>query len=109
MTTWTPLPVEIVRDDNGTHIEPPLCVDASRIDQLRWRTGVIEARTGVRVDLTDMASASGPGYSYQFPRLIGVIIRGADGSTSTNQFDSDIWNYLNGIENGAVAAMGRDQ
>lgn len=100
MTFYEPLEVKIVSDEHSSWPEPALDSDAKFIDKLRWLAGCIKARTGITIKFSDGSTASGPGYRYEWPELIGVHVEGS----STSQHADAIWNYLNGVESGAWAA-----
>lgn len=104
MTMFEPMDASIVDDGSGSHVEPPFDAEWSRLDSLRWRAGVIRARTGVVVEFNDRHSASGPGYEWVWPELLGVHIRGVGYTSSQSVHDSDIDMFLRGLEAGAEAA-----
>ncbi len=101
MTTYEPMDIAIVSEGRSTRPEPTIDPQWSRIDQLRWRAGVIKARTGVVVKFNDGSKCSGPGYAYEWPELIGVQV----GGWSSSFLDSKIDVYLRGVEVGAEAAQ----
>jgi hypothetical protein len=107
VTTYEPMDVTIERDPDGRaeRPKPPYNPDWSRIDGLRWRAGIIKARTGIKVRFNDDHTASWPGYSYKWPKLIGVMLSGEGWSSSHSEFDSTIDTYLQGLEDGARAMM----
>lgn len=105
MTNYEPMEITIVTSDDGrsTWPEPTCNSEWSRIEKLQWRAGVIKARSGVEIRFNDRCTASGPGYHYEWPRLIGVNVRMPAGWSSSSQFDDSIDQYLRGIEDGANA------
>lgn len=107
MTVFCPMDVVMVCDDDGQHPEPPFSSEWSRIDELRWWAGITKALTGVEIRFNDTSEASGPGYHYHWPELIGVTVYvpGFGWSSSTSKFDSKIRDYMLGIEVGAQAAL----
>lgn len=83
-----PMDVVRVRDDTGSHIEPPLDDHWSEEDQVRWMAGVTAHDTGheVRLNVQPSRSLFGPtlygynlgpsaGGSYTH-REIGVLLTG---------------------------------
>lgn len=106
MTTYSPMDLVLVDTaDGGQHPEPAYDPRFLRIDGLRWRAGVIKARTGVVIRFTDHSEMSGPGYRWAYPDLLGVTVEGPSRSSSCSVFDRDIESYLSGIEDGALAAQ----
>lgn len=105
MTIFAPMTVKIERNDEGQRPSPRQDPKWSRIDVLRWKAGIIKARTGIDVRFNDEHTAFGPGYSHKWPELIGVLVRGTDGNISSHsELDSTIDTYLRGLEAGALAA-----
>ncbi|TDH56707.1 hypothetical protein E2F47_06140 [Mycobacterium eburneum] len=104
MTTWSPMDVEIINDDNGSHPEPGFDPQWSVMDRLRWHAGIIKARSGVTVEFHDGAEASGPGYHFAYPELIGVTVRGDGWVRSHSEHRDTIGRFLRGLEVGASAA-----
>jgi hypothetical protein len=98
---YPPMDVTIERDPDDPRMSGPVPgfdPTWSRIDQLRWKTGIIKARTGLTVNLNDGCKAGGE----EWPEVIGVMV---PGGFSTSQFDDRIDLYLRGLEDGAEAAM----
>ncbi|UAW08338.1 hypothetical protein SEA_WHITNEY_91 [Gordonia phage Whitney] len=100
MTTYEPMTVTRVRDDNGSHIEPPLDSDWSELDKLRWKAGVVIADAGVplRISLDDSTRLSRNGVDV--PGIYGLKIGGWHSARGFH----DMWDYLNGVSAGAVEA-----
>ncbi|AXH49050.1 hypothetical protein SEA_ECLIPTUS_98 [Gordonia phage Ecliptus] len=101
MTTYEPMTVTRVRDDSGSHIEPPLDPAWSELDQLRWKAGVVIVDAGVplRITLNDHARLSRNGVDV--PGIYGLQL----GHTSSARGFHDMWDYLNGLRAGAVEAL----
>lgn len=91
--------VQRVRDDNGTHIEPPLDDTWPQSKKLSWHAGVIVADTGLDVSLRRVPDGCRP--SGRVEDAYTVSIR--DGSSSGGYDFYEAWAWLNGVSSGARA------
>ncbi|CAA0134577.1 Uncharacterised protein [Mycolicibacterium vanbaalenii] len=105
MTTWEPMDVEMMETQGGggTLVSPHPAHDPewSRMDELRWRAGVLRANTGVTVTFNDQPTFRRQDRTARFPELVGVIVEGPAGSMSCSEFDRDLLAFLNAVEVGA--------
>jgi hypothetical protein len=99
VTTYEPMAVTRVCDDNGSHIEPPLDPSWSEMDKLRWQAGVVIADAGVplRITFDDTARLNRNGVDIP---VYGLRIGGWHSARGFH----DMWDYLNGVSAGAVEA-----
>lgn len=96
-----PMEVEVVSDDQGTHIEPSLDRDWDEHTQLSWQAGVVKARTGHKVMVARSQGIinSQPTYSLSYQSKEVSSSHGA-------YFFMQAWAWLSAFEAGVLYERG---
>jgi hypothetical protein len=95
---YEPPVVTRVKDEQGSHPEPPFTEVMSELESLRHLAALIESETGIRIRVCHGQSWTGGRYNHgSFSWYIGRT-SGGDGSFTL------AWNTLHGVELGAREA-----
>lgn len=95
--------VQRVTTATGSRIDPPLNDSWSDLKKLEWKAAVIEADTGLKIEIYDPRSATKffGGWVRDRPRRYGFLV----GCSSAASFSfGQAWTFMNGIELGYKTA-----